>query len=149
MAETHASRRTFIEMAAVMVPVAALAGCTGGNGGSIIGQISQAVGIEPLAAAPSEQSIWQGAIGSSSRLGTSSGPVFATLGSVTAQPSGGERPDELRQQPLLLSFTIDAGYDPQVDDMFYLDRTMGTESRLFMQRGTDASGRPELVALLN
>ena len=67
---------------------------------------------------------------------------------MTAQPVG-ERPGELRQEPLLLSFTMDAGYDAVGDETYFLDRTMANASQLFMQRGTTANGRPELVALLN
>lgn len=149
MAQTETSRRAFIGSAALLGPVALLSGCGSGGGASAQSAISSLFGASTVASGQTETQIWQAAIGQTFRIRSAAGPIFASLTSVTAQPLFGERPDMLRQAPLLLSFTLDAGYDTTGDDLYFLDRTMGTESRLFMQRGTTATGRPELLALLN
>lgn len=146
MVGKEATRRGFIEMAAVLAPVAALGACSGGGGSSVI---SSLVSDTSFASGKTESQIWQESVGKSFRIGGATGPIYASLTSVVAQPSGGTRPDEIRQEPLLLAFTLDAGYDTLGDESYFLDRTMGNESRLFMQRGTTANGRPELLALLN
>ncbi len=146
MADTQATRRGFIELAAVLGPVAALAGCSGSGASSVV---SGLIADTSFASGKTESQIWQDSVGKSFRIGGSTGPIYASLTSVVPQPSGGERPDEIRQEPLLLAFTLDAGYDTLGDETYFLDRTMGNESRLFMQRGTTANGRPELLALLN
>lgn len=152
MPETEATRRSFISTAvagaAVVVPLALLAGCGSGSASASGSSLLSLVTGQSSASAGSEADIWKGAIGQSFRIGTKTGPVYASLASVTAQPAG-LRPDDLRQEPLLLSFTMDAGYDVVGDETYFLDRTMANESKLFMQRGTTANGRPELVALLN
>ena len=146
MADGSTTRRGFIEFASVLAPVAVLGGCSGGGGSAVVAAL---VNDTSFASGKTESQIWLDSVGKSFRIGGAAGPVYASLTSVVAQPSGGVRPDEIRQEPLLLSFTLDVGYDTRGDETYFLDRTMGNESRLFMQRGTIASGRPELLALLN
>lgn len=152
MPESHASRRSFISTAvagvAVAGPIALLGGCGSGTGTtSGTGLLGMLTG-QSSASTATEADVWKNAIGQSFRIGTKTGPVFASLTSVTAQAAG-DRPDGLRQQPLLLSFALDAGYDVAGDETLFLDRTMANQSQLFMQRGTTANGGAELVALLN
>ena len=146
MAETHATRRSFIEMASVLAPIAVLGGCSGSGGSAVVATL---LNDTSFASGKTEAQIWLDSVGKSFRIGGATGPIYASLTSVVAQPSGGVRPADVRQDPLLLSFTLDAGYDTLGDETYFLDRTMGNESRLFMQRGTTANGRPELLALLN
>lgn len=153
MPNTESTRRSFIGTAAagaaMLGPVALLGGCgTGGGSGTATGFIDKLVS-QAVGSTKTETSIWESAIGQSFRIGSETGPIYASLTSVTAQPVQGDRPDDLRQQPLLLAFTLDAGYDALGDKLYFLDRTMANESQLFMQRGTTANGRPELLALLN
>jgi hypothetical protein len=152
MSEAAATRRSFISTAvtgaAVVVPLALLGGCGSGSGSASGSGLLSLLTGKSSASASSEADIWKSAVGQSFRIGTTTGPVYASLTSVIAQPAG-ERPGDLRQEPLLLSFTLDAGYDAGGDETYFLDRMMANESRLFMQRGTSANGRPELLALLN
>jgi hypothetical protein len=152
MPMTKATRRSFISSAAAGVavtgPLALLAGCGVGSGSTSGTSLLDMLTSQSSASAASEADVWTGAIGQAFRIGTDKGPVYASLTSVTAQAAG-DRPDTLRQQPLLLSFTLDAGYDVSPDGTFFLDRTMANVSQLYMQRGTTANGRPELIALLN
>ncbi|UVO54896.1 hypothetical protein [Sphingomonas sp. SUN039] len=153
MPETVPTRRSFIGSAAagaaLLGPVALLGGCgTGGGSSSLTSVVDKLLGQASLST-KTESDVWESAIGQSFRFGGENGPVYASLTSVTAQPLFGDRPDDLRQKPLMLSFTLDAGYDTLGDEVYYLDRTMANESKLFMQRGTTANGRPELLALLN
>ncbi len=153
MPRTETSRRSFIGTAAagaaLMGPVALLGGCGAGGGSATGTSFVDMIVSQTIGSTQTEADVWKSAIGQSFRIGSATGPLYASLTSVTAQPPQGDRPDDLRQQPLLLSFTLDAGYDTVGDEMYYLDRTMANASRLFMQRGTTANGRPELVALLN
>ena len=154
MVKTQATRRSFIGSAtagaALLGPLAVLAGCSGGGSTASAGAgLLSLFGAEPISSAKTETQIWQDAVGEPFRIGGATGPLYASLASVTPQPSFGPRPDDLRQQSLVLSFVLDRGYDTTGDAIYFLDRTMGTEPRLFMQRGTDANGRAELVALLN
>jgi hypothetical protein len=153
MPNSDTTRRSFISSAAkgaaVVAPIALLGGCgTGGGATSVATVLDKLLGQAPLSS-KTEADVWQTAIGQSFRLGSDTGPVYASLTSVTAQSAGGDRPDELRQQPLLLSFTVDAGYRVPDEAMFQLDRSMASQWQLFMQRGTTANGAAELVALLN
>jgi hypothetical protein len=153
MPNRDTTRRSFIasavQGAAIATPLALLGGCGSGSSAmSATGVLDKLLGQAPLSS-KTEADIWQSAVGQSFRLGSDTGPVYVSLTSVTAQPTGGDRPDELRQQPLLLSFTVDAGYRVPEESVFQLDRTMASETRLFMQRGLTANGGPELVALLN
>ncbi len=154
MPKTEATRRSFIGSAtagaALLGPLAVLAGCSGNGSAPSAGSgLLSLLGAAPISSAKTEAQIWQDAIGESFRIGGATGPIYASLASVTPQPSFSTRPDDLRQQSLVLSFVLDRGYDTTGDAIYFLDRTMGTEPRLFMQRGTDANGRVELVALLN
>lgn len=146
MADTETTRRSFIQIASVLTPVAVLGGCSGSGGSSVVATL---MNDTSFSSGKTESQIWLDSVGKSFRIGGATGPIYASLTSVVAQPSGGLRPADIRQEPLLLAFTLDAGYDTRGDETYFLDRTMGNESRLFMQRGTTASGRPELLALLN
>ena len=146
MADNYTTRRGLIKMASVLTPVAVLGGCSGGGASSVAATL---LNDTSFASGKTESQIWLDSVGKSFRIGGATGPIYASLTSVVAQPSGGVRPVDVRQEPLLLSFTLDAGYDTLGDETYFLDRTMGNESRLFMQRGTTANGRPELLALLN
>ena len=152
MPESEATRRSFISTAisgaAVAVPLALLGGCGAGSGSASGSSLFSLITGQSSASLGTEADIWKGAIGQTFRIGSKTGPVFAALTSVTAQPAGA-RPDNLRQEPLLLSFTLEAGYDAVGDETYFLDRTMANASTLFMQRGTTANGSPELIALLN
>jgi len=152
MAQTEASRRSFISSAAAGVviagPLALLGGCGSGSASGTSTGLLDMLTSQSSASTASEADVWNSAIGQSFRIGTDNGPVYASLTSVTAQPSGA-RPADLRQAPLLLSFTLDAGYEIAGEGLFFLDRTMASSSQLFMQVGKAANGRPELNALLN
>jgi hypothetical protein len=152
MPQSHATRRSFISSAvagaAIAGPLALLGGCGSGTGTTSGTSLLDMLTSQSSAVTTSEADTWKGAIGQAFRIGTDKGPVYASLTSVTPQPAG-NRPDSLRQEPLLLSFTLDAGYDVGAEGTFFLDRTMANASQLFMQPGKTANGGPELVALLN
>jgi hypothetical protein len=144
MTDPVATRRSFIGSAAALAPLGMLAACGGsgsGSGGSLFG--ATAIDMRP------EPDIWTSAVGQVFNVAAPSGRISATLSSVAPQSPGGDRPEELRQTPIMLTFTLFPGYDTIGDEVYWLDRTMGTESRLFMQRATDANGRITLMALLN
>jgi hypothetical protein len=152
MPTSQATRRSFMSSAvagaALAGPLALLGGCGSGSGSTSGTGLLGVLTSQTSASTTSEADVWKGAIGQAFRIGTTTGPVYASLTSVTPQAAG-DRPDGLRQEPLLLSFALDAGYDVGAEGTYFLDRTMANQSQLFMQRGTTASGAPELIALLN
>jgi hypothetical protein len=152
MPKSEATRRSFISSAAAGVaiagPLALLGGCGSGTGMTSGTSLLDMLTSKSSASTSSEADMWKGAVGQAFRIGTDKGPVYASLTSVTPQFAG-DRPDSLRQEPLLLSFTLDAGYAVAAEGTFFLDRTMANVSQLFMQPGKAANGGTTLSALLN
>jgi len=152
------SRRALIKSAvacgAALGPLGLLGGCSSDLGNaSSLSVVPEAKGVSFAAAATasstkSEAEYWSAAIGQTFKITGPEGPMYGVLTSVTALAIEGERPADLRAQPMTAVFTFDRRDKPLGELVYALVKGNESESSLYLQRGGTADA-PTLVAQFN
>lgn len=157
VAEDQTSRRDVVKSlvagAAALGPLAVLGACSENLGSStalsVVPRLASASFVTQAATATlGELDYWSSAIGQTFRITGPEGPMTATLSAVTPLAIVGERPDELRAQPMIATFALARSERPLGDRIYALVQGRERESELFLQRGGTADA-PTLSALFN
>lgn len=157
MTEVETSRRALIKSAvagaALCGPLALLAGCSGdaapGNLLSVVpAKPATSFGATAIAAGSAEVDYWKTAVGQTFKITGPEGPMYAILSAVTPLPIEGDRPSDLRPQPMAATFTLDRGYRPIGDVLYAMVQGREAETQLFLQRGGTVEA-PTLTAQFN
>lgn len=110
---------------------------------------ARATQVVTLTLGAGELAYWQGLVGQSFSVTGPEGPMQAVLSGANAIPVVGDRPAELRVQPMTLTFSFDAREKPQGEALYTVAHARDAASLLFMSLGNDASGKATLSAILN
>jgi len=158
VAKETTSRRDVVKSivvgAAALGPIGLLGGCSDDLGVSntalnVVPRLASASFVNQASTATiGELDYWAAAIGQIFRITGPEGPMTATLTAVTPLIIMGERPDELRAQPMTATFALARGTQPVGDQIYGLVQGRERDSELFLQRGGTVDA-PTLTALFN
>ncbi|MBA3878469.1 MAG: hypothetical protein C0500_01995 [Sphingobium sp.] len=158
MMQGETSRRALIKSAvacgAALGPLGLLGGCSNDLGSaSALSVVPEAKGVSFAAAATAskaqtEAEYWSAAVGQTFKITGPEGPMYGTLTSVVALAIEGERPADLRPQPMTAVFTFDRRDNPLGELVYALVKGNESESSLYLQRGGTVEA-PTLVAQFN
>ena len=156
MMQGETSRRALIKSAvacgAALGPLGLLGGCSNDLGSaSALSVVPEAKGVSFAAtasSAKSEAEYWSAAVGQTFKITGPEGPMYGVLTAVTALAIAGERPSNLRAQPMTAVFTFDRRDNPLGELVYALVKGNESESSLYLQRAGTAEA-PTLVAQFN
>lgn len=156
MMQGETSRRALIKSAvacgAALGPLGLLGGCSNDLGSaSALSVVPEAKGVSFAAtasSAKSEAEYWSAAVGQTFKITGPEGPMYGVLTSVTALAIAGERPSNLRAQPMTAVFSFDRRDNPLGELVYALVKGNESESSLYLQRAGTAEA-PTLVAQFN
>lgn len=150
IAET--SRRTFIggaaSTAAVLGPLAIVSGSAPKGRDAARRTVTSPTPLGGKDGSTSEVDRWSTLVGQRFVIASAATTQGAVLALAKPGVSIGARPKILRQQPLALTFRLDAPLAAG-DAIFRVMTAAGIDTLLFMQPGQDSTGAARLTALLN
>ncbi|MES2337514.1 MAG: hypothetical protein V4537_05395 [Pseudomonadota bacterium] len=153
MSETTGTRRGFITAAAATATVVgslAFAKSVGSAGGSANGLVTILSGGNGAPAFDQiSADVWQAAVNTRMTITGENGTVGGRVLSVVPGVMGGDRPDTLRPQTMIVAFDVGAATAPLGGKTYSVQIAIPGVRELFVTRGEDVMGRAILTAILN